>query len=176
MRIVRKLALTLAGGLTVALAAGTVVAATATGADSGQKVQAGSVHITSSCTNGVYADYCGTQKNVADGLGFAVGTGEGSSDWFIFAYRGNNEQKVFEFAPEGLPSNLCLTESETKLSLSRCTGATSQLFTAKEQTTGFTWQNLATGLYVQDNGEHEPLTGAPADGQANQEWTFTTTG
>lgn len=175
MRIGKRMVVTLAGGVTVALAGATAVVATATEADSGQKIRVSPVHITRNCTNGVYKDYCGTQKNVADGLGFSFGKGEGSSDWFIFAYRGNNEQKVFEFAPEGVASNLCITESGSKLYLSRCTGQQSQLFTAREQKTGFTWENLATGLDVQDNGAHEPLTGAPANGQPNQEWTFTTT-
>ena len=75
----------------------------------------------------------------------------------------------------GVASNQCMTEVGSRLSLSRCTGATSQLFEAVFQSSGYTWQNAATGMYVQDNGRYKPLTGEPADGLANQEWNFITT-
>ena len=163
--------MTLASGLAVAVTGGTLVAATAAGSNPGPSVYAGPVHISPTCTNGVYSEYCGNEQNWGDELGFYVG----SSSWFVFAYKGEHAHKVFESAPGGVASNQCLTDTGSRLYLSRCTGAESQLFEAQEiSEEHFAWQNAATGLYIQDNGKYKPLTAKPADEEANQEWHFIT--
>lgn len=176
MRVGKRLIVTLASSLALAAAGAMLVAATAAGANPRnsshkQDVEAGPVHISSKCRNGIYSGYCGTEQNFGDGLGFYY---NGSSDWLSLQYQGGSDV-FFEYAPKGMPSNQCITESGSRLYLSTCTGASSQLFAPTEETNGFTWQNVATGLYVQDNGSSKPLKGKPADGQANQEWNYTTT-
>jgi hypothetical protein len=96
------------------------------------------------------------------------------SDWFTLGYQGSN-QVFFQYAPNGVSQNWCITESGSALLLSKCTGANSQLFVANPGLNGgYTWTNVATGLNITDNGLNKPLTAALADGLPDQEWNFTT--
>ncbi len=179
MRTGSNLSMRLAGGL--AVAAGMLFAATAasavttksTSATTGPNVLAGAVKVGSNCTNGPFANYCGAQQNPADKLGFYYG---GWSEWVAIAYAGREElesnYKFFDWAPRGVPSNMCITNFGSKLFLSACSGAKSQLFHAETATLGFTWQNVETGLYIQDNGKSKALTAVAADNESNQEWNF----
>lgn len=178
MRIGRKLALTLTSSLALAAAGGTVAVATAGAAATRHAkkptqaaVVAGPINISKHCRKGIYSGYCGTEQNLANGLGFSY---KGSSDWFALQYQGGSDD-FFEYAPKGKPDYQCITESGSKLLLSKCTGNNSQLFLSTQVTGGFTIQNVATGNYVQDNGKSKPLTLEAANGQANQVWNFTIT-
>jgi len=178
MRTERKLTIELA----ICLAVGAVMlAATATSVAQppkpvhGPAILAGPVKISLNCTEGAFSEYCGAQQNPTDKLGFYYG---GWSEWVAIAFAGRGEYeanyKFFDWAPRGVPQHLCITDSGSKLVLSACTGAKDQLFHAETALLGFTWQNVETGLYIQDNGRNKALTAVPADGESNQEWNFFT--
>jgi hypothetical protein len=159
---------------TVALMALGATAASATSHPTGgSSILANTVKVSTNCTSGPFANYCAAQENPRSHLGFWYGE---HSEWVSIAFGGRGEfesnYKFFDWAPNGIPRNECITDSGAKLFLSPCTGATSQLFRAEMATLAFTWQNVESGLYIQENGLSKPLTAAPADGEPNQEWEF----
>lgn len=157
---------------------------------------------TSGCTGGVYAGYCSTQtdgeaaplsfdvyqQKAAVGnkiIGYVNADTDKATDFFTFAYglSGTNE-KVFEYAPNGVASNLCISEPSkgAGLVLRTCNGSKWQRFTANTVTKGTdttpetdTWVNTATNDVVTANGPAKQITGAvPLDGPvpATQSWKF----
>lgn len=164
-------AVKLAGLLAIMALAAT--ASFASTGPTGPSIVVSTVKVSANCTSGPFAEYCGTQQNPVDQLGFWYGE---HSEWLAIAFAGRGESesnyKFFDWAPNGVPSNRCITNSGSKLFLNTCTGAKSQLFRAETATVGVTWQNVETGLYIQDNGRSKALTAVPADGEPNQEWEF----
>jgi hypothetical protein len=85
--------------------------------------------------------------------------------------------KIAEYAPDGIASNLCVTEPSkgAGLVLATCTGNANQQFKATEEESGATWTNQATGDIVTDPaGLRSQLTGVPAPEALTgaDEWTF----
>lgn len=175
IEIMRRRAVKLVGFLFTAaiMTLGATAASASAHVSGGSSIFANTVKLSAGCTSGPFADYCGAQENPKDHLGFWYGE---HSEWVALAFAGRGElgsnYKFFDWAPNGVPKNVCITDSGSKLFLSPCTGATSQLFRAEPATLAFTWQNVETGLYIQENGQGKPLTAAPADGEPNQEWEF----
>jgi hypothetical protein len=170
MRSAKRLAITLGSAMAVVATAGTLAATASAATTSKPVVTTRPVNISHKCSTGIWSGYCGTEQNVGDGLGFSF---NGSSDWLAIQYQGGTDV-FFMYAPNGMPSNSCITESGARVHLGTCTGAKTQLFTPTQETDGFTWENVRYGLYLQANGNGLPLTGATGDGGADQEWNFTT--
>jgi hypothetical protein len=148
---------------------------------------------TSGCTGGVYSGYCGTQTDAestplswdvfqqhAVSGNKIIGYGDSSSDkaldFFTFAFNGGSS-KIFEYAPGGVASNLCVSEPSQAagLVLRPCSGSEWQQFTAvpSEGSSSFTWKNGATGDLVGATGLRGQLTGAkPVTLTQSFEWTF----
>lgn len=146
---------------------------------------------TPGCTGGVYAGYCGTQtdgepvalsfdvyqQHAKAGnkiIGYPDSSGDRAVDFFTFAYDGG-KAKIFEYAPDGVASNLCITEpaAHTGLVLAVCSGSAHEQFTATEVTGGYTWTDDATGDLVSATGLRGQLAGVTAPGTltAADVWT-----
>jgi hypothetical protein len=156
---------------------------------------------TTGCTGGVYSGYCGTQKSAETTsmawnvyqqtakagtkiIAYTPGSYQ-AEDFFTFAYQGGST-KVFEYAPNGVASNLCISEpaAHAGLELRVCNGSRWQ----QEQATAaatvtvngqdvqtFTWTNVATGDTITDPaGLRSQLAGidAPATPIAASEFYF----
>ncbi len=147
---------------------------------------------TPGCTNGVYTGYCGTQTNHASLplswnvrgnvaavnaqiIGWPNSDFNRGLDFFQFSYAGGTP-KIFEYAPNGIASNLCVSQPlpNAGLVLRVCNGSPWQRFVAKAAPSGFTWTNVATGRVVTSGGRGVQLRGvpAPATPGPNQEWDF----
>ena len=147
---------------------------------------------TPGCTQGVYQGYCGTQTDhEASALSFDVyqqravagnkiigypdSAADRATDFFIFAF-GGGLAKIFEYAPGGVASNLCISEpaAQSGLVLRACNGSAWQQFTATEAPAGVTWKNGATGDLVAAAGLRGQLAGVPVPGSptAAVEWSF----
>jgi hypothetical protein len=158
---------------------------------------------TGGCTQGVYAGYCSTQTDAETAplsfdvyrqgafvgnkvIGFVNSDTDKATDFFTFKYAGAGAtgfEKVFEYAPNGVASNLCISEPSkgVGLVLRTCNGSKWQRFTTTQvgSTNTFTWTNSATGDLVTANGPAKQLTGvasstavpAPAI-PATQAWSF----
>ncbi len=146
---------------------------------------------TTGCTAGTYAGYCGTQTNEASSpMSFNV-SGEQAvynqpiiawpnvdnqaMDFFQFAYAGGSS-KIFEYAPNGVTSNLCISQPDANagLVLRTCNGSNWQQFTATASGSGFTWQNRATGQIIDSGPQGTQLRGAPATATPTvyEQWNF----
>lgn len=157
---------------------------------------------TPGCTTGVYAGYCGTQTD-AEGpaalsfdvfrqsakvntpiIGFPNSNTDPATDFFTFAYQGGTT-KVFEYAPNGRASGLCISEpsAQAGLVLRGCNGSAFQRFTPKAITDPalpsapptFTWANVESGDIIAAHGRAAQLTGVLAPGAvppATERWTF----
>ena len=151
-----------AGAATIALAAGGIgVGVVSAGAS------------TTDCNNatGTLAGSCGDLAN-ANGYGLAVQTpthgkvGAGdqivssnalttskTTDFYAHQTNGNDNERVFEYAPNANRSGLCLTSSRRGLTLQDCDGSASQEFYGVGDTQddtgntngGLQWVNAATG-------------------------------
>lgn len=148
---------------------------------------------TTGCTGGTYAGYCGAQTNSAATplsfdvyqqkaanfqpvVGYVNSTGDPATDFFTFAYQGGSS-KIFEYAPNGVASNYCITvDTGGKLGLRPCGGYTWQRFTAVADSSGtaYGWQNVQDGLFIASHGNAQQLTVAKSNSKPNQEWTFET--
>lgn len=149
---------------------------------------------TTGCTGGTYAGYCGTQTNAQNTplsfdvyqqkaanfqpiIGYENSSGDPATDFFTFAYAGGTS-KIFEYAPDGVASNYCITvDTGGKLGLRPCGGYTWQRFTATA--TGgangqSTWTNVQDGLLITSHGNVSQLTVHKSNSKVNQEWTFET--
>lgn len=137
---------------------------------------------TPGCVDGVYAGYCGTQTNAeATGLsldvfqqhatvnnkiiGYANSDNDRATDFYIFAFKGG-PAKIFEYAPNGVASGLCVSEPSqgAGLVLRKCTGSLWQQFTAHRITTpsaadSFTWSNGASGDIIATAGARSQVVG-----------------
>jgi hypothetical protein len=151
-----------AGAATIALAAGGIgVGVVSAGAS------------TSNCNNagGKLSGSCGDLEN-ASGYGLAVQTpshgkvGAGdhivssnavtsskTTDFYAHQTNGNDNERVFEYAPNANRSGLCITSSRRGLILQNCNGSASQEFYGVGDTQndtsnsnhGLQWLNAATG-------------------------------
>jgi hypothetical protein len=94
----------------------------------------------------------------------------------------NHNAKIFEYAPHGNLSQLCVTETAYRplLILRPCDGSANQAWDAVPSGNGYEWYNEATGDVMTD-GDHPSdnqigpagtqLTGQQAKGKTNQIWT-----
>jgi hypothetical protein len=170
-------------------AAATIAAVAATGLASASPTAPTS---SNNCATGIYAGYCGTQVDSnSPQLSIAVGNWgqivgsakphSGAADWFWFAYDGGSN-KIAEFAPNGVASNLVMAQQGSKIVLQRATGKTNQqwLFTCTTGCSGptyiGTWKNVATGDILSSNGNGNPLTSQSYTGSPtkSESWTFVT--
>jgi hypothetical protein len=177
MRYFRRLAVTTAA---VAVTLSGIFAAAGTASAS-----------TPGCTEGVYAGYCGTQGDAETSalvfdvyrqaakpgnkiIGYANSDSDPATDFYTFAYQGGSE-KIFEYAPNGIASNLCISEpaSHSGLVLRVCNGSRWQQFEATAVATGFTWTDKATGDLVEAAGARVQLAGVSVTATLNAtlEWT-----
>lgn len=137
---------------------------------------------TTGCTSGALTGYCGTQVNAETVplvfdvyqqkasvnnkiIGYANSDTDKATDFFQYAYDGGTA-KVFMYAPNGVPADLCVSEpyNLAGLVLRPCNGSRFQQFTAKQvgSSTFYTWTNGATGDLVSANGPRGQLTGMAA--------------
>jgi hypothetical protein len=147
------------------------------------------------CATGIYAGYCGTQKDAstvplylaANGntvIGTSSTRGFGSEDFFWFNYEGGTND-IAEWAPFGIASNEVMAVVPVQqhswyihdapvtsyaVVLQPGTGATNQQWTYN----GTGWTNVASGpdLVLQTNGDNNPVTMAPVTATPNQTFTF----
>lgn len=152
---------------------------------------------TPACTEGALTGYCGTQALAGDlsplvfdvyrqgafvnnkVIGYTNSDTDKATDFFQYAYDGG-ASKVFMYAPNGVPSNLCISEPSNLagLVLRPCNGSKFQQFTATQvgSSTGYTWANAETGDVVEANGMRGQLTGAAlptGTPPAAEQWAFT---
>ncbi|MGH3189995.1 MAG: hypothetical protein ACRDOL_22570 [Streptosporangiaceae bacterium] len=148
---------------------------------------------TPGCTQGVYAGYCGTQvsaeavplawdvyRTLAKAgnkiIAYPDNAGDEATDFIWLRYQ-DGSSDIAEYAPQGVASNLCVTEpgKGDGLVLEACTGDSNQQFTSAEEDTGYTWTVKATGDIVTDPaGLRSQLAGiAPPETLTGaDEWTF----
>jgi hypothetical protein len=129
---------------------------------------------TGGCTAGVYAGYCSTEVSTDSAplafdsfrqgskvgtpiIGFVNSDTDKATDFFTFQPGTTQDQntKFFEYAPNGVASNLCISEPAVGagLVLRVCNGSKWQQFTASPVTGGFTWTNSATKDVVTTTGK-----------------------
>jgi hypothetical protein len=147
---------------------------------------------TTGCTSGAFAGYCGTQQNLSalpiafdvkgqhkvantPIIGWKENAGDPATDFFTYAYDGGST-KVFLYAPDGVPTDLCISQpaANAGLILRNCNGSAWQQFTATAAGSGYTWTNLATGQIVTSTVQGGQLSGenTTATPSLAQEWTF----
>jgi hypothetical protein len=141
---------------------------------------------TSSCATGVYTGYCGVQTNgngrslkvVADQdapgarlRGLPDTRPDRGFDFYWFAYDGGGA-KIAEYAPRGIASGLCMTETQDtrEVILWQCTGALDQQWTFN----GYGWANGLSGDVLTVGGAPSHLVGGVTPGVATkaETWTF----
>lgn len=94
----------------------------------------------------------------------------------------NHNAKIFEYAPHGNLSQLCVTEKRHHglLTLQACDGSASQAWDATPSGNGYEWINEATSDAMTDGSSPGStqvgpagtlLTGQLAKGEINQVWT-----
>lgn len=134
---------------------------------------------TTGCTNGALSGYCATQTdNEATPLsldvwrqgafvgnkviGYTDSANDKATDWFQFGYQGGSA-KIFMYAPNGVPSNLCASQPSALagIVLRTCNGSSWQQWVASEvgSTPYYTWTNAATGNILTFNGRAVQATG-----------------
>ncbi len=152
---------------------------------------------TPGCTTGAFAGYCGTETDGEtpamswDVKQQAARAGQPIIAWpdsdsdraldFVALKPGTGNvqaAKMFIYAPDGLITNLCISEpfQGAALVLKACNGSQWQIFTAQQvsDTSSYEWVNQATGDVVSANGIRSPLTGIapPSTPGPGVEWTF----
>lgn len=153
---------------------------------------------TPGCTNGVYSGYCATQTDSEASplsldvygqhaaynnkiIGYQNSATDPATDFFIFKYGPSTvNAKVYEYAPDGVASNLCISEPSKNdgLVLRNCNGSPWQLWTAGTGSgTAVTWVNQETGDIMTFHGLRGQVTGAnapvaPVQPTTSQELTF----
>ena len=138
---------------------------------------------TYTCSNGIYAGYCGTQES-ATGLYIAVGWNRqvigtrhpqaNDAEFFWFAdgssSRANND-KYAEFAPNGVASNLVMTEEHHNIVLATASGTPDQKWVYD----GTGWTNVGTGDVLKATYDGGPILAAHGSSAGLSEtWTFVT--
>lgn len=139
-----------------------IIAAAASTAVGGIAVAGAASASTPGCATGTYASYCGTEtdhepaplsfdvykQQTADDtpiIGYPDSSTDPATDFFTFGYQGGSN-KIFEYAPNGVASNMCITVkgygTAGKLVLESCGGWTWQQFTATPAATGYNWANV----------------------------------
>jgi hypothetical protein len=173
-----------AGVLAVAAAAALSVAAVATAAPHHQS--------SDQCGSGIYAGYTGTQENgndqsvvVQNSTPVASSHSRGSDDCFFwFAYDGG-QNKIAEYAPDGVASNLVLSVqdrwgfgknnrgSAEEVVLQKADGSLDQQWNYNTADNG-TWTNEGTNLVltVGRNGQLELATPPTGTVPPQEDWTF----
>lgn len=148
---------------------------------------------TPGCTQGVYAGQCGTQTDAASPamswdvrwqgawpgnhvIGYPDSSWDRATDFFTFTYRPSGAT-VFEYASNGVASNLCVSEPSqgAGLILAVCSGTLHEQFTRTPVSSGLvTWTDEATGDVVTVNGRGAQLTGDTPGGtpSPSQEFSF----
>lgn len=87
-----------------------------------------------------------------------------------------NNDKIFKWAPRGVLSNLCVTETggtKSQLTLQRCVGSQNQRWTPAAQASGFNWVNDATGLAMTNASGMVQARSVGTGTALNKRWTFT---
>jgi hypothetical protein len=157
--------------------------------------------------------FCGNQVNYHDGLVFDVFHQAEKSNTPVIAYSNSGSDKAtdfinyhptsgpgandasvkaFEYAPDGIPSALCLSDpgpgfgTADKIVLRPCNNSKFQTWRPTESTVHsgyFAWSNLSSNQYITDNGLRGQLTdvkdgsvGSPTNnkfnGRHDQLWQF----
>lgn len=181
-----------AAALAVAAGGGAVAAATVASAS------------TSACTNsGAWSGYCGTQVDNESApvgpvamddqgqkaaqwnpiIAWPDNPGDAGTDFLNIQYQGGSNVE-FIYAPNGNPTNLCVTVSGINgkgwyvLALRTCGGWTWQLFTPVQVAAGqYNWKNVQTGDVLTSEagfGKYAPMAVRPASTSPDpaQEWHF----
>lgn len=87
-----------------------------------------------------------------------------------------NNDKVFKFAPRGVPTNLCVTDVGgvgSAVVLEHCNGSEAQRWQPVEQATGFNWINDATGLALTNVNGTLRVRPDGAGTANDKRWVFT---
>jgi hypothetical protein len=145
------------------------------------------------CAHGIYAGYCGTQETIS-GLyiaagrhGDIIGTRHPrplTADFVWFADASPsaaNNDKYAEFAPNGVASNLVMTEGRRgQVELEPASGAPNQKWVATQAPgpgTHFFWKNVGTGDTLRatvDGGPVLAVHGPAAGPGPSTLWNFVT--
>jgi hypothetical protein len=83
--------------------------------------------------------------------------------------------KIFRWAPSGVPSNFCATVTggtQTPVRLERCTGANNQIWSPTLQATGVNWINKATGLAMTNASGAVQVRSVGTGTGLNKRWEF----
>lgn len=83
--------------------------------------------------------------------------------------------KIFRWAPSGVPSRWCATVvggTQSPVRLERCTGATNQIFRPALQATGVNWVNVLTGLSLTNVSGHVQVRSTGLGTALNKRWEF----
>lgn len=155
----------------------------------------GALASTPGCTAGAYAGYCATQKDntssplVIDSrgrsaavnnpvIGWTDSTTDPATDFFQLPYEGDNALGVmFEFAPGGILSNMCVSDpGNGKVVLRGCNGSNWQRWIAAKvgSSSYYTWTNRATHRILQAGAEGAQLVTVPSSSTpgGTQQWQF----
>jgi hypothetical protein len=135
----------------------------------------------SSCANGIYSGYCGTQES-ATGLYIAVGWNNhligtthpqaSNAEFFWFAdasATAANNDKYAVFSPNGMPSNRVMADVNHVIVLTQATGAANQKWVFD----GTGWENVGTGDVLESTTNGGPIDAATGPSSGTSEtWTF----
>jgi hypothetical protein len=83
--------------------------------------------------------------------------------------------KIFRWAPSGVPSQWCATETggfRSAVRLERCTGANDQIWKPVLQATGVNWVNKATGLALTNASGSVQVRSIGTGTALNKRWIF----
>jgi hypothetical protein len=83
--------------------------------------------------------------------------------------------KIFRWAPSGVPSVWCATDvggPRSPVRLQRCTGANNQIWSPAIQAAGVNWVNKATGLTLTNAGGSVQVRSLGAGTALNKRWIF----
>jgi len=83
--------------------------------------------------------------------------------------------KIFRWAPSGVPSNWCATVVgfvQSAVRLERCTGSTDQIWRPAAQATGVNWVNVLTGLALTDVSGAVQVRSVGQGTGLNKRWVF----
>lgn len=148
---------------------------------------------TAGCTSGAYAVYCGAQVNhdpvpmafdvshrrAAAGqavIAWPDSTSDPATDFFTYKY-GGSAAEVFDYAPGGRISNLCVSQpaAYAGLVLRWCNGSKWQQWIPEASSSGYTLTNAATLQIITSFGQGAQLAGVPVPAAvtAAEQWSAT---